>query len=114
MAWFILARVLFVAAVGYSAYQLQPLSGGALPNLEFGTVMGALIVALEMRLKDISVTHLLGALLGGAVGLAAAKTIGAALYWANLGDGKVVFLHSLILLGLPYLGLVMGARRGTR
>jgi uncharacterized protein YacL len=112
MAWFVLARLMFVAAVGYSAYQLQPLSGGALPNLEFGTVMGALIVALEMRLKDISVTHMLGALLGGAVGLAAAKTIGAALYWANLGDGRVVFLHSLILLGLPYLGLVMGARKG--
>ncbi len=112
MAWFVLARLLFVAAVGYSAYQLQPLSGGALPNLEFGTVMGALIVALEMRLKDISVTNMLGALLGGAIGLAAAKTLGAALYWANLGDGRVVFLHSLILLGLPYLGLVMGARKG--
>src|SRR5688572_13294723 len=112
MAWFVLARLLFIAAVGYSAYQLQPLSGGALPNLEFGTVMGALIVALEMRLKDISVTHMLGALLGGAIGLAAAKTLGAALYWANLGDGRVVFLHSLILLGLPYLGLVMGARKG--
>jgi uncharacterized protein YacL len=112
MAWFVIARLLFIAAVGYSAYQLQPLSGGPLPNLEFGTVMGALIVALEMRLKDASVTHMLGALLGGAIGLAAAKTIGAALYWANLGDGKVVFLHSLILLGLPYLGLVMGARKG--
>jgi uncharacterized protein YacL len=112
MAWFVLARLVFVAAVGYSAFQLQPLSGGALPNLEFGTIMGALIVALEMRLKDISVTHMVGALLGGAIGLAAAKTLGAALYWANLGDGRVVFLHSLILLGLPYLGLVMGARKG--
>jgi hypothetical protein len=26
--------------------------------------------------------------------LGAAKTIGAALYWANLGDDRVVFLHS--------------------
>jgi uncharacterized protein YacL len=112
MAWFVLARLLFVAAVAYSAFQLQPLSGGALPNLEFGAILGALIVALEMRLKDISVTHMVGALLGGAIGLAAAKTLGAALYWANLGDGRVVFLHSLILLGLPYLGLVMGARKG--
>jgi uncharacterized protein YacL len=55
---------------------------------------------------------MIGALLGGAVGLAAAKTIGAAMYWANVGDGRVVFLHSLILLGLPYIGLVMGARKG--
>ena len=112
MAWFIIARLLFVAAVAFSAYQLQPLSGGALPNLEFGSFMGALIVALEIRLKDISVTHMIGALLGGAIGLAAAKTIGGAMYWANIGDGRVVFLHSLILLGLPYIGLVMGARNG--
>jgi uncharacterized protein YacL len=112
MAWFALARLLFVAAVGYSAYQLHPLVGDPVPNLLFGLLTGGLFVALEIRLKDISVTHLLGALLGGAIGLAAAKTVGAALYWANLGDSRVVFLHSLILLGLPYLGIAMGARRG--
>ena len=98
MSWFVLARVLFVAAIGYSAFQLQPFAGGPLTNVPFGLFLGALVVALEVRLKRISVAQLLGALIGGAIGLAAAKTIGAALYWANLGDGRVVFLHSLILL----------------
>ncbi len=113
MAWFALARVLFVAAVGYSAHQLQPLGpDSALLNVIFGSVLGLLIVVLEFRLKTTSVTHMLGALLGGAIGLLAAKTIGAALYWANLGNERVIFLHSFILLALPYLGLVLGARRG--
>jgi len=113
MAWFALARVLFVAAVGYSAFQLAPLGpDSALLNVAFGIVLGLLIVVLELRLKTTSVTHLIGALLGGAIGLLAARTIGAALYWANLGDERVVFLHSFILLALPYLGLVLGARRG--
>jgi uncharacterized protein YacL len=112
MAWFALARVLFVAAVGYSAYQLQPLGPDTLLNIAFGSVLGLLIVVLEHRLKTTSVTHMIGALLGGAIGLVAAKTIGAALYWANLGNERVVFLHSVILLALPYLGLVLGARRG--
>jgi uncharacterized protein YacL len=112
MAWFALARVSFVAAVAYSAYQLHPIEGGVLPNLFFGIVLGVLVVVLEVRLKDTSVTHMLGALLGGAIGLAIAKTIGAALYWANLGSGGVVFLHSVILLALPYLGMVIGGRRG--
>ena len=112
MTWFVLARVLFVGAVGYSAFQLHPIFGDPIPNLLFGLAMGGVFVALELRLKDISVSHLLGALLGGAVGLAAAKTLGAALFWANLADARVVFLHSLILLGLPYLGLAMGARKG--
>ena len=112
MAWFALARILFVAAVGYSAYQLDPLLGTPLANLLLGLVLGGLFVLFEVRLKDIAVTHLLGALIGGAIGLGAARTIGAALYWANLSDSRVVFLHSVILLGLPYLGLVIGARKG--
>src|SRR5919108_4841712 len=112
MAWFVLARVLFVAAVAYSAYSLQPVEGGLVPNVAFGSALGILIVILEIRLKDTSVTHMLGAVVGGAIGLAIAKTIGAALYWANLGSGRVVFLHSLVLLALPYLGMLIGGRRG--
>jgi uncharacterized protein YacL len=111
MAWFALARVLFVVAVGYTAYQLHPLARDV-QNVLLGVALAGVFIALEIRLKDISVTHLLGALIGGAIGLLAAKTVGAALYWANLSDARVVFLHSLILLGLPYLGLVMGARKG--
>ena len=112
MTWFVLARAIFVAAVGYSAYQIQPVPAGVVENVAFGVALGALLVALEVRLKDIAVTHMLGALLGGAIGLAAAYTIEMSLYWANLSDGRVVFLHSVILLTLPYLGLVMGARTG--
>jgi uncharacterized protein YacL len=97
--------------VGYSAYQLHPIGGeDPIPNLGFGVLLGVLVVALEIRLKQIAMTHMLGSLIGGAIGLGAAKTIGAALYWADVSDNRVVFLHSVILLGLPYLGLVMGAR----
>jgi uncharacterized protein YacL len=113
MAWFAVARAVFVAAVGYSAYQIDPVTGvGPVLNVVFGALLGALIVVLELRLRNASVPHMLGALLGGAIGLGAAKVLGDALYWANLGDGRVVFLHTLILLALPYLGLVMGGRRG--
>jgi uncharacterized protein YacL len=58
------------------------------------------------------VTSLLGGLLGFAVGLTIARTIGSALFWADEDDAKVRFLHGLIILVLPYLGLVLGARRG--
>src|SRR6188508_2940527 len=112
MAWFLFARLLFVAAVGYSAHQLHPLPGGPIVNSVFGAVLGLAIVGFEIRLKNSSVPHMLGALIGGAIGLGAAKTIGTALYWANLDNGRVVFLHSIILLALPYLGLVIGARKG--
>ena len=113
MAWFVLARLLFVAAVGYSAFQLQPLVGGAASERRSSASSSA---SLIVALRDPAQGHLRHAparrALGGAIGLAAAKTIGAALYWANLGDGRVVFLHSVILLALPYLGLVLGGRKG--
>jgi uncharacterized protein YacL len=55
---------------------------------------------------------LLGALLGGATGLVIAKGIGAAHFWADTNDSRVAFLHGFLLLVLPYIGLVLGARRG--
>jgi uncharacterized protein YacL len=113
MSWSVLARVLFVAVVGYSGYQLEPFAIGALGNTSVGLVLGAAIVALELYLRELSLTSLLGALLGGVIGLVMAKSIGASLYWADHGDHRVVFLHSAMLLALPYLGLVVGARNSA-
>ncbi len=112
MTWFVLARSLFVVAVAFSAYQSAPIAGGPIVNVLAGLVLGGLFVILEIRLREAAVTHLLGALIGGALGLVAANTTEAALYWANLRDDRVVFLHSVILLAFPYLGLVIGARNG--
>ena len=112
MAWYFLARVLFVLAVTYAAVVVQPFSSSMPVNVAFGVFLGVLTVAVESRLRNAEVTDLLGALIGGAIGLGLAKTIGAALFWADTTDHRVVFLHSFVLLVFPYLGLVMGARKG--
>ena len=41
-----------------------------------------------------------------------AQTIGSALFWADTSNTKVQFLHGLIIVVLPYLGLMLGARKG--
>jgi uncharacterized protein YacL len=112
VAWFLVARVLFVLAVTYAAVLVRPVSPSPGPNVFFGVALGLLFVVVETRLRSAEVTDLLGALIGGAIGLGLAKTIGAALFWADTGDRRVVFLHSFILLVFPYLGIVMGARKG--
>ncbi len=112
MAWFILARLLFVGAVGYSAFLLRPVAGDPVLSVVFGLLLAGLAVGLELRLRETPVTHMLGALIGGAIGLAMAKGIGAAVFWADPGDERVAFLHSFVLLLLPYLGLVVGGRKG--
>jgi uncharacterized protein YacL len=111
MAWFLLARVLFVIAVTYAAVLTRPFNPAFGVNMAAGVALGLLMVAVETRLRSAAVTDLLGALIGGAIGLGLAKTVGAALFWADSTDPRVRFLHSFILLVFPYLGLVMGARK---
>ena len=112
MAWFALARILFVAAVAYAAALLGPLPFGAPVNIGFALALAGLVVAFESRLRETSVTYILGALLGGSIGLVIARTIGSGLFWAPTGDRRVAFLHSFILIVLPYLGLVIGGKHG--
>ncbi|HMD34252.1 MAG TPA: hypothetical protein VKH42_04755, partial [Vicinamibacterales bacterium] len=112
MAWFTLARILFVAAVAYAAAFLQPLAFGPVANLLFGLLLAGLVVVFESRLHQTEITRMLGSLVGCAIGLALARAVGAGLFWANASDRRVEFLHTLILLVLPYLGLVVGGKHG--
>jgi uncharacterized protein YacL len=112
MAWFALARVLFVAAVANAAAIIHPLPFPPVVNVVFALILAGLAVVFEARLKDTAVTHLFGALIGGGFGLLIAKAINTALFWADAGDRRIQFLHTFILLVLPYLGLVIGGRKG--
>jgi uncharacterized protein YacL len=112
MAWFALARVLFVVAVAYAAALLQPLPVGLPANVAFALVLAGLVVFFESRLRETSFTRILGALIGCAIGLAIARAIGSALFWADNLDRRVEFLQSFMLIVLPYLGLVLGAKHG--
>ena len=112
MAWFALARVLFVAAVAYAAVVLQPLPLSIPLNIGFALGLAALVVLFETRLRETAVSHVLGALIGCTIGLFLARAIGAGLFWADTGDRRVEFLHSFTLIVLPYLGLVIGGKHG--
>ena len=112
MAWFILARLLFTVAVAYTAYQLRPVGPDPLANVLFGLSLAGIAVLFEWLLGDLALTTLLGALIGGAMGLALALATGAALFWADHGSERVAFLDGFLLLLFPYLGLVIGGRKG--
>src|SRR5262245_45279616 len=112
MAWFILARVLFTAAVVYTAFLLRPLDEDPLANVLFGALLAGVAVFFEWRLRDLALTSLLGSIVGGGLGLLIAKGISSDLFWADTTNGRVRFLHGFVLLLLPYLGLVIGARKG--
>src|SRR5476649_99735 len=112
MAWFALARVVFVAVVAYAAANLQPLSIGLFSNVGFGLVLAVLVVLFERGLRETAVTKVFGALIGCFIGLGIAHLITSDLFWADNGDQRVKFLHSFVLIVLPYLGLALGVKHG--
>ncbi|HEY2432787.1 MAG TPA: PIN domain-containing protein [Vicinamibacterales bacterium] len=112
MAWQLFVRALFLAAVAWAAAILRPFHAAFVPNIAVGGLLGATVILIETRLRQTEVTDLLGALIGGAIGLGLAKTISAALFFIDASDNRVGFFHSFILLVFPYLGIVMGARKG--
>ena len=112
MSWYTVTRVCFVVAVAWAAAITRAFHPAVAVDVAFGILLGGLIVFIETRLRSAEVTDLLGALIGGAIGLGLSKTIGAALFWADTSDSRIVFLHGFILLVFPYLGIVMGARKG--
>ena len=112
MTGYMLARTLFVGTVAYTSWSITPIDGNPWASLLLGLGAAVLIVAAESRLKDAAVTHLLGGLIGLAIGLWLARTIVLALAWSNTSNTQVQFLHGLIVVVLPFLGMMMGARRG--
>jgi uncharacterized protein YacL len=112
MAWLIFARVLLGAALVYTAASLRPLDGGPYVNVAFALILTFLIVFLEIRLRQTSATPVLGATLGGAIGLALAKAFSAALFWVAPGAPRVAFLHLVVLALCTYMGVIIGARHG--
>src|SRR5438552_14862082 len=112
MAWFVLARVVFVAIVAYAAAILRPLAFGLPINIAFGLVLAGIVVLFEARLRETAVTRVLGALIGCAIGLLISRAITAGLFWADPADRRIQFLDSFVLIVLPYLGLVVGGKHG--
>jgi uncharacterized protein YacL len=112
MRGYLLVRAVFVGIVIYAATLIRPIDGPILLSASLGLLVGLLIVLTETRMRDAAVTNLLGGLLGFAVGLFIARAIGGALFWADTANNKVRFFHSLIIMVLPYLGMVLGARKG--
>jgi len=110
MAWFIIVRLVFLGGGSYLAAAIQPLPWGWVANAAFGAVLAAAVIALEWRMRDASVPHLLGAVLGASVGVLFAGLLDRAM--GPNADARWVFVHRFADLVFPYIGLVIGARRG--
>ena len=112
MAWFVVARTLFVMATLATAAVVAP-AGDSLPlNLGLALALAGLALFFETRLREAAVPDVLGGILGGLVGLVVARAIGSAMLSVGAGDRRMAFVQGFVLLALPYVGLVLGAKKG--
>ena len=108
----LVVRGLFVSVFVYAVTLIRPIEAHWAINACLALALAIAVAVAEARLRDADVTHLLGGLIGFGIGLGIARLIGGGLTWADPGDAKVRFAQLLILLILPYLGMVLGARKG--
>ena len=110
MAWFALARILFVAAVAYAAAVLQPLPVAAGLNVAFALALAGLAVFFESRLRETSVTRILGALIGCAIGLLLSRAMAIPIEPALI----YLFMPSIFLVAsLPVFYMGWGGREAV-
>jgi uncharacterized protein YacL len=107
-----LARLLFVLIVTATCSLIAPF---ALPH-RLDTAAGALIalavVLFEWKLRRVSLTRLIGAAIGGIVGILGASLFALVLR-NSLPAGKLQsFLQITVVLLFTYIGLVIGANKG--
>ena len=69
--------------IAYCAFLLRPLGASPLANVAFGVGIAGLVVFLEGELRQTPLANVIGALIGGTVGLLLARLIGDAHFWAE-------------------------------
>jgi uncharacterized protein YacL len=110
---FLLIRILFVLVVALAAYFLEPFQLDGPWAAGGGVVLGAVIVLVEVRLRQVSLKRLIGAAVGSVLGIFGAFLISRILepsIPASLGAGP--FVQLFILLIMAYVGLSVGASKG--
>jgi uncharacterized protein YacL len=108
----VLIRVLFVVVTAVACYELQPIGLSPVPAAGIGVVLGLAVVLFEVRLRQVSLKRLIGAVIGSILGI-----IGAYLFSLVIKDSIQAgptqsFLQLFVMLLMAYIGLIVGAGKG--
>jgi uncharacterized protein YacL len=107
--WLIFFRLFVILVLISTGLAYPPIHDRPLAGIAFGIVAAFAIILLEMKVRAVEGSHMVGALVGGVTGLA-----GARLVWGGLEgvQPSAHFLRLFLIVALIYLGIVIGASKG--
>lgn len=108
----LLSRVALAIALATVGVLVAPFGAGQPANVAAALLLAGLVVGLEVLVNRAPPANLLGACLGGALGLGVASLIGRSMVWSDASGAGLRFFNTFVLIVLPYLGAVTGARHG--
>ena len=109
----IVIRILFIAVLSGAAYFLKPLNLSAPVAAALGAAAGIGVVIFEIRIKQVSLTRLIGAAIGSVLGILGAYLISLVIGHAAPGNTNTVPFIQIVLLGwMTYCGLIVGGSKG--
>src|ERR1041384_2296416 len=107
--WLVLVRVLVLVLLAHSGWVYAPF-----PERWIGLTLGVLaalgLMALERQLRGVPGHNMVGALIGGVIGLFGARRVGGALDGLDIIGER--FVPALVVVFLGYMGVVIGAAKG--
>jgi uncharacterized protein YacL len=109
--WLVLFRLFVIAILVWTGYAKNPLPQFWFAGVGVGLFAAAAIIALESRVRTVSGSHMVGALVGGVTGLAGARLVWGALDGVKMA-GAEDFVRLFLVVSLIYMGLVIGTLKG--
>jgi uncharacterized protein YacL len=108
----IFIRLILIAAVTIICFVIEPFGLPRNVDAGVGAAVGAAIVLFEWRLRNLSLTRLIGAAIGSFLGICGAYLFALVIRASTLGDHTRSFLQILVMLLMAYVGLTLGANKG--
>jgi len=108
----LLVRLIFVGLVTLSCYVLRPFGLHPITAAAVGVGFGVGIVVFEMRLHQVSLKRLIGAVIGSIFGILGAYLISLVIHNSVPQAASQEFLQLFVMLVMAYVGLIVGANKG--
>ena len=107
-----IVRLIFIAVLSVLCFYQRPFGLASWEALGVGFGLAIAIIIFEIRLKQASLTRLIGAAIGSILGILGAFLMSLVVGAAPFDHSTKSFLQILVMLLMAYIGLIVGAKKG--